>query len=109
LRLRQQTGILGGFWTIADQILRPKERPKFPNCRSGYILRNTAEARPAIKSRSQQLQALNCAVSYVQETTLRLAYFINFTIEAFLAAQQRKIFRRSRYNPRFIILKLVCL
>jgi hypothetical protein len=30
LRSRQQTGILEGFWTIADQILRPNERPKIP-------------------------------------------------------------------------------
>jgi len=30
LRARQQTGIFEGFWTIADQILRPNERPKIP-------------------------------------------------------------------------------
>jgi hypothetical protein len=30
LRSRQQTGILEGFWTIADEILRPNERPKTP-------------------------------------------------------------------------------
>jgi hypothetical protein len=30
LRARQQAGIFEGFWTIADQILRPKERPKIP-------------------------------------------------------------------------------
>jgi hypothetical protein len=30
LRSRQQTGIFEGFWTIADQILRPNERPKIP-------------------------------------------------------------------------------
>jgi hypothetical protein len=109
LRSRQQTGIFEGFWTIAERILRPNERPKIPNCRYGYIAKNTAEARLAIKSRSQQLQALNCAAGYVQETTLRLAYFIYFTIEAFFAARQRKIFRCSRYNPRFRILNLVCL
>jgi hypothetical protein len=26
----KQTGILEGFWTIADQTLRPNERPKIP-------------------------------------------------------------------------------
>jgi hypothetical protein len=30
LRSRQQTGIFEGFWTIAEQILRPNERPKIP-------------------------------------------------------------------------------
>jgi len=30
LRSCRQTGIFEGFWTIADEILRPNERPKIP-------------------------------------------------------------------------------
>ena len=80
----QQTGIFEGFWTIADQILQPNERPKIPIAGGNKYLKIRPKQGSRLSSVTKKLTVEEpCAamVNHESEAHIDPAFLFQMTLK----------------------------